>query len=59
MFFLKISDYQDTDAREENNEFLVENSPTSAMFSFENLMQENDLVVAGKKSLKIERKHIK
>ena len=50
MFFLKISDYQDTDAREENNEFLVENSLTSAMFSFEILMEENDLVVVEKKN---------
>ena len=49
MFFLKISDYQDTDAREENNEFLVKNLPRSAVFSFEFLMEKNDLVVTEKK----------
>ena len=44
--FLEISDYQDTDARKNNNDFLVEYSSISAVFSIELLMEEIDLAVA-------------
>ena len=41
--------YLDSDAREKNNDFLVECSSTSTLFSVEILMQEIKLVVAEKK----------
>ena len=46
MFSLEASDYQDTDAIEENHDFLVEYSSTSVVFSMEILMEEIELVVA-------------
>ena len=33
MFSLEVSEYQDTYSREENNDFLVEYSCTSAVFA--------------------------
>ena len=39
MFSLEVSDYQDTDAREKNNDFIVEYSSTSAVFPTEILME--------------------
>ena len=47
-FFLQISDYPDTDAREENNDFLVEYSSKSVVISIENLMGEIGPVAAEK-----------
>ena len=43
--FLEFSDYQDTDSREKNNNFLVGYSCTSAVFSIEILMEEIELVL--------------
>ena len=45
-FFSEFSDSQDTDAREKNHEFLVENSSTSAVFSIQILMKVIELLVA-------------
>ena len=46
MFSLEVLNYQDTDARGKNIDFLVDYSCTSAMFSIEFLMEEIELVVA-------------
>ena len=40
------SDYQDTDAREKDNDFLGEYPSISAVFSIKTLMDEIELVVA-------------
>ena len=45
-FSPEFSDYQDTDAIEKNNDFLVEYSYASAMSLIEILMEEIELVVA-------------
>ena len=45
MFSVDFLDYQDTDAREENNDFLVECSSTGAVISIEILPQEIKLVM--------------
>ena len=45
MFSLEFSDYQDSHAREKNNDFLVEYSSTSALGSMGILMEELELVV--------------
>ena len=44
--FFKVSDYQDTDAREKNNEFSVEQLSTSAVFSIKFLSEEVERVMA-------------
>ena len=44
MFSSEILDYQDTDARKKNSDFLVEYSSTSAVFS----MEEIELVASHK-----------
>ena len=46
MFSSDVSDYQDTDAREKADVFVVENSSTAAVFLVEILMAEFELVVA-------------
>ena len=48
MFSLEFSDYQDTDARKKSNDFLVEYSSTSNVFSIEILMEVIELLVAEK-----------
>ena len=45
---LEILDDQDCDAREENHDFLVENSSTIAVFSIEILEEKKELVVTEK-----------
>ena len=52
--FLEFSDYQDTDAREKNNDFLDEYLSTSAVLSIEILMEKSELVVA--ENLKFENR---
>ena len=47
MFSLEVSDYQVTDTREKNNEFLIEYSSVSAVFLIDILVEEIELVVAG------------
>ena len=44
--FFKALDYQDTDAREKNNDFAVEYSSTSAVFLTEYLLEEMKLLEA-------------
>ena len=46
MFSLEFSNYQDTDAREKNNGFLVENLSTGAVFPTDIFLQEIEMVVA-------------
>ena len=48
IFSLEILDYQDTDARERNNDFLIEYSSTSAVVLVEILMENGKLVVVEK-----------
>ena len=45
MFFLELSDYQDTDAREKNKGSLVEYSFTRIVFLVEFLMEEIEQVL--------------
>ena len=59
LFFLKILDYQHTDAKEKNNDFLVEHSSTSVMFSIEISIEETELVVGENYSSNVERNQIK
>ena len=47
MFSVSYLDYHDNDAREKNNDFLIEHVSISAVFSIEVLMEEFELVVAG------------
>ena len=46
MFSVEVLENQDTDAREKNRDFLVENSATSAVFLIEILMVETDMLLA-------------
>ena len=48
MFSLEVSDYQDTDAREKNNDFLIDYLSISAVFSISILMEEIELLLAQK-----------
>ena len=43
---MEFSDYQDSDARAEDNDFLDQYSSTSALFSIQILMEQIELVVA-------------
>ena len=47
-FSLEVKYYQDTDAREKNNNFSSEYSSTSALFSIEILTEEIEILVAQK-----------
>ena len=53
-FSLEVSDYRNTDAREKNNELLVENQLRSAGFLLEILRDKIELVAA--ESLKFEKR---
>ena len=48
MFSVEVFDYQDTDAREKNNDSSIEYSFTSVLFSIEILMKEIELLVTQK-----------
>ena len=46
MFSSEVSDFQDSDARKKNIEYLVEYSTTSDVFSIRILMEEIEVVVS-------------
>ena len=48
MFSLEVFDYQDTDAREKNNDCSIDYSSTSVLFSIDILMEEIELLVTQK-----------
>ena len=59
MVFLDFSDYQITDAGEKNNEFSVEYSSTSVLFSLQISMEEMGVVVAENQKFEFRAKSIK
>ena len=48
MFSLEVFDYQDTDAKEKNNDSSIEYSSASVLFSIDILMEEIELLLTQK-----------
>ena len=50
-FSLEFSNFLDSDAKKKKNDFLIEYSPTSAVFSIEMLMEEREILVTENQKL--------